>query len=154
MRIFFDLDGTLANFEGSGGLANMWKKGFFQNLEAYPNGLEMAENLQKKGNEVFVLSACINSKYCKSEKMEWIAKNLPFIPKENIYLIPTGESKAEYIESLYGKIDKNYVLFDDYKVNLLEWKKLGGTAIKCGSQYKVRPYQQVIKWTDVLWNVR
>ena len=153
MKIFFDLDGTLADFEGSGGITSMWKKGFFQNLEAYPKGLEIAKSLQKNGLDVYILSACIKGKYCKSEKMEWIEKNLPFIPKQNIYLIPYGTSKAEYIESLYGKIDKNYVLFDDYKVNLLQWKEAGGNAIKCGKQYKMRPYPQIIKWNTVSDNI-
>ena len=147
MKIFFDLDGTLADFEGSGGIDNMWKKGFFQNLEAYPNGREIAKIFHNDGKEVYILSLCINTKYCKDEKMEWIGKNLPFIPKSNIYLLPTGTSKAEYIQSIYGKLSKNFILFDDYKVNLQEWENLGGTSIKCGKQYKPdRPYQQVVKW--------
>lgn len=153
-KIFFDLDGTLADFEGSGGISKMWKKGFFQNLVPYPNGLEIVKSLYDAGHEIFVLSACINSKYCKAEKMEWIGKYLPFVKNENIHLIPTGSSKAEYAESLYGKLDKNCILFDDYKTNLYEWRNAGGSAIKCGKQYKDRPYPQVIKWNMALWEVR
>lgn len=151
MKIFFDLDGTLADFEGSGGINSMWKKGFFQNLEAYPNGREVAKRFMDNGNEVFILSLCINTKYCKSEKEEWISKNLPFIPKENIFLLPTGTSKAEYVKSIYGNLDKDFILYDDYKGNLVEWKNKGGTAIKCAKQYKpTRSYDQMILWNIVI----
>ena len=146
-KIFIDLDGTLADFEGSGGISNMWNKGFFQNLESYPRGLEVVKSLQSSGNDVYILSACIEGKYCKSEKIEWIQKKLPFIPKENIYLIPYGISKAMYVQEIYGKLNENFILFDDYSINLAQWAISGGTSIKCGKQYKSsRKYQQMVQW--------
>lgn len=153
MKIFFDLDGTLADFDNAGGISKMYQKGFFYNLKPYRNGLEIVANLQRGGNDVYILSACIDSPYCKKEKIKWIKKYLPFIKKQNIYLIPVGMSKAGFVKKMFGKIDKNFILFDDYKVNLYEWKKENGIAVKCGKQYKVRPYPQVIEWNKKMLDI-
>lgn len=149
-KIFIDLDNTIVDFN-KGGMKNMFRKGFFQNLEAYPKAIALVQLLSEY-NEIFILSKCIASTYCKIEKMQWIEANLPFIDKQNIYLIPSEESKASYIEAIYGKLDKSYILIDDYKVNLLEWEQAGGRAIKAGKQYKPeRPFLQVVQCEIGLW---
>ena len=149
-KIFIDLDNTLVDFN-KGGMKNMFRKGFFQNLEAYPKAIALVQLLAEY-NEIYILSKCIATTYCKIEKMQWISENLPFIPKENIHLIPSEESKASYIENIYGTLNKDYILIDDYKVNLSEWELAGGRVVKAGKQYKPeRPFLQMIQCEVGLW---
>lgn len=149
-KIFFDLDGTLADFEGSGGVDKMRQEGFFRNLKPYPRGLEIVKALYDAGYDIHILSTCIMTSYCKPEKKAWVNQYLPFIKDSNIILISGEETKAYEAGLIYGKLNKDFILFDDYKVNLLEWIRAGGTAIKCGGTYKRRPYPQVIKWSKRL----
>jgi 5'(3')-deoxyribonucleotidase len=149
-KIFIDMDNTIVDFN-KGGIANMFRKGFFQNLEAFPKAIALVQLLAEY-NEIYILSKCIATTYCKVEKMKWIEANLPFIPKNNIHLIPSEVSKASYIENIYGTLNKNYILIDDYKVNLSEWEQAGGLAIKAGKQYKPeRKFLQIVQCELGLW---
>jgi len=150
MKLVFDIDGTLADFDGAGGVERMQEKGFFKNLKPYPRVVSTIKRLSRN-NDVYILSACIDSEYCEKEKMEWIDKYMPFIPKQNILLIEYGSVKAKEFEKAYNKrIDKNDVLFDDYKVNLIEWIRAGGSAVKCGKSFKPnRQYPQLVKFANI-----
>ncbi len=152
VNLIFDMDGTLADFNNGGGIDNMWKKGFFRNLKPYDNGIKTVKSLQDHGFDIFILSTCIRGKYCKQEKMEWIAEHLPFIPKENILLINTGEVKVDEWEKFAGRDVAEYdLLFDDYKENLLAWQEKGGTSVKCGQVFKpARTYRyQLIRFDGI-----
>lgn len=147
MRLFFDMDNTLADFDGNGGLDRMHEKGFFRNLKPYANVVDTMKALYTANLPIFILSACIDTEYCRTEKIEWLAEYLPFIPKENIILVNVGESKAKAIG---GTLTTTDVLFDDYKVNLNTWVESGGTAVKCGKVYKKdRNYKQVIEFVGI-----
>lgn len=149
LNLIFDLDGTLADFNNGGGIEKMNEKGFFRNLQPYEKGLQTVRNLWNEGNEIFVLSTCLINENCKREKMEWIAEHLPFIPKENILLINTGQVKAEEWKKFVNRDLESYdVLFDDYKENLNEWNRAGGSAVKCGQVFKpTRKYKyQLIRF--------
>ena len=139
MKLFFDMDGTLADFANGGGLEKMEQKGFFLNLKPYANARKYVRNMSKF-HEVYILSACIDTDYCMVEKIMWLRKFFKFIPYENIILVPYGTNKAETVIKRFGEITTNDLLFDDYKVNLQQWREKGGTPIKCGKTYK--PYRQ------------
>ena len=147
-NIVLDMDGTLADFNGGGGLDKMHNKGFFQNLTPYPRAQRQVKKWQDLGHEIYILSACIDSDYCIAEKLIWINKHYPFIKKQNILLVPVGTNKAEYFENFKGsRLNSRDLLFDDYKINLQDWNLYGGTAVKCGKTFKkYRKFVQVIKW--------
>ena len=151
MRLIFDMDNTLADFDGSGGIDKMEECGFFRNLQPYANVQEVIGSLVKAGFQIYILSACIDTPYCTQEKQEWLNQYLPMIPKSNIILVPYGTNKAEAFMTLTGKeLTQTDVLFDDYKVNLLAWLEKGGTAVKCGKVYKKeRQYPQVIQFLGI-----
>ena len=68
MRIFVDMDGTIARFyEAEDCLERMCETGFFANLRPYEKMIKMLEKLNEKGYEIFILSACVGTQ-CKIEK--------------------------------------------------------------------------------------
>jgi 5'(3')-deoxyribonucleotidase len=151
MKLIFDMDNTLADFDGSGGIDFMENEGFFRNLDPYENVVSTMEILFAGRFDIYILSACIDTPYCMQEKKQWLAKYLPFISDQKIILIPYGTNKAEAFQRLTGnEITDKDILFDDYKVNLLAWIEAGGTAVKCGKVYKKdRKYRQVIEFTGI-----
>ena len=129
IKLFIDLDGTVAKFNVRNALERFDKEiGFFANLGAY-KGIEAINKMALLKN-VYVISASPNAQ-ADIDKMIWLNKYLPNIPKENITLCRLGENKAKIIENKYNLIiDSNCYLLDDYSKNLFEWVANGGTGIK------------------------
>lgn len=129
IKLFVDLDGTVARFNVRNALERFDKeKGFFSKLLAY-KGIEVLNELATKGN-VFVISASPNEQ-ADNDKMIWLERYLPNVPKANITLCRLGQNKAQIIEEKYSmKINNNCLLLDDYTKNLNEWESFGGKGIK------------------------
>ena len=129
IKIFLDLDGTLARFNVRNALERFDKeKGFFSKLLAY-KGIEIVNELAKT-NQLFIISASPNEQ-ADIDKMIWLEKYLPNIKKENVTICRLGENKAKVIENKYNiTIDKTCFLLDDYTKNLVEWENVGGIGIK------------------------
>ena len=127
-KIFLDLDGTLAKFNVKNALNRFeTEKGFFAKLGAY-KGIEIINEMAKAGN-VYIISASPNIQ-ADIDKMTWIEKYLPNIPKNHIVICRCGECKALVLRRLGLVIDKNCYLLDDYTKNLTEWESVGGVGIK------------------------
>ena len=141
--LFYDLDNTLALFSIKGqegeALERMFEEGFFRNLPILNNAMEALAGLMWEGHDVHILSACINSPFCKAEKLEWIAQFLPFIEPHNIHLCDVGQNKAEMIGDVVGTI-----LVDDYHKNLEQWTEAGGIAVKKRFSEK-KGYERVVR---------
>lgn len=129
IKLFIDLDGTVAKFNVRNALERFDKeKGFFAKLGAYV-GIEVVNELAKNNN-IYVISASPNEQADK-DKMIWLEKYLPNISKDNITFCRLGQNKAKIIEDKYSiKIDNNCLLLDDYTKNLNEWESFGGKGIK------------------------
>ena len=129
IKLFVDLDGTVARFNVRNALERFDKeKGFFSKLLAY-KGIEIINELAMKGN-VFIISASPNEQ-ADNDKMIWLKKYLPNISQENITLCRLGQCKANIIQEKYKiTINKNCLLLDDYTKNLNEWESFGGKGIK------------------------
>ena len=131
--IFYDMDNTLALFSIKGSedeaLEEMFEKGFFRNLPVLENAVIALKALQMMGFDVRILSACVDSPYCKAEKIEWLEEHFPFVPKEKIHLMEVGQNKAEIIQNQGLAVYGNY-LVDDYSKNLHQWADYGGIPVK------------------------
>ena len=129
IKLFIDLDGTVARFNVRNALKRFDnEKGFFAKLLAY-KGIEVVNELAKNGN-VFVISASPNEQ-ADNDKMLWLSEHLPNISQENITLCRLGQCKANIIQEKYKMtIDKQCLLLDDYTKNLEEWERFGGTGVK------------------------
>lgn len=137
ITIYYDIDNTLALFSIHGkeeeALKNMHLKGFYESLPLLDDGVKVIPVLQSIGFKVKIISACIDSTYCKPEKMIWIKRNLPTMKEEDIILCMTGEDKTQFVEDINRSI-----LIDDYGHNLLKWARKGGYAIKKSYSMKRR----------------
>ncbi len=128
IRIFVDMDGTLARFHDENlYLERMFEKGFFRDLKPFENAVSAIKELVKDNtSEIFILSATVNS--CSlEEKQEWLDRYLPEIDKEHRIFTSLNVPKSEAIG--HRLTDKD-ILVDDYNKNLLEWQKAGGTSVK------------------------
>ena len=130
MRIFVDMDGTLAKWNNVE-FEQLFEKGYYRNLEPNEYLLNNVNNLIRQGEDIYILSAYLTeSDYAKTEKQEWVKQYLPELPEEKQIFVPYGTNKAEYLKEHYSPITNEDYLIDDYTKNLLEWKEYGGTGVK------------------------
>ena len=164
-RLFFDMDDTLVKFGDTKAdvhiLDRMYEKGFFENLEPLPLLHEVNKVASLFPENIFILSACLNSEYCKPEKILWLKKYLPAAMKENVIFTTTRRKKSSYVaERFYGnrrrKLSRYDILIDDYGKNISEWEAAGGTAIKFKNDFNMttgKTYKYVIRDFSELLNV-
>ena len=142
IRIFVDMDGTLARFHDENlYLERMFEKGFFRDLKPFENAVAAIEKLANDSTaEIYILSATLNS--CSlDEKNQWLDKYLPNVDNEHRILMESSAGfKSLCVPGNYMykddngkyhiKISENDILIDDYNKNLEGWERDGGTAIK------------------------
>lgn len=132
IKLFLDLDGTLAKFNSKKNALQRFdnEKGFFATLKPYKY-IETINELANSGLvEVYVISATPNEQADK-DKLIWIKRYLNQINEKNICFCRLNENKAKVIkDKLNITIDKECYLLDDYTKNLIEWKNLNGIGIK------------------------
>ncbi|MCI5668708.1 MAG: 5'-nucleotidase [Oscillospiraceae bacterium] len=133
MRIFVDMDGTLARFHDEVGyLERMYEKGFFSGLKPFQQAVQAIKELACDSNdyEIFILSATVDGEppYCCDEKNQWLDRYCPEIDQAHRLFTRIGVPKSEYIP---GGIQSDDILWDDYNKNLEEWDSDGGIAVKC-----------------------
>jgi hypothetical protein len=123
VRVFFDMDGTLAEWREAANEEELWEKGYFSSLRPQPNVVEGARLLIKADIcDVYILSAYLKNSFALKEKDFWVEKYLPEIPKSNRIFVPYGENKFEYAKATLGGIATTDILIDDYNKNLESWE--------------------------------
>lgn len=71
IRIFVDMDGTIARFHDENlYLERMFEKGFFRDLKPFSNAVDAIKRIidNHPNVDVYVLSATITTPYCLEEK--------------------------------------------------------------------------------------
>ncbi len=126
INLFVDMDGTLAKFYYKKNcLEKMYEQGYFENLPLYAIAKKI-DRLAKEDTcvQIFVLSACIKSDYCESEKIAWLLKCMPNINPKNFIFTKVGESKVKKVLETVDNVDNTInLLLDDYTKNLEDWEK-------------------------------
>lgn len=120
--VYIDIDGTAAYWHTDGkGLSYPEqildpKYHYYRDLEPHEYIIDLAKELQDRGLDVCILSATDREVF--ADRWEWIEENMPFIPKENIFMCPIGADKSKFCKN-NAEIS---ILIDDYEKNLDEWK--------------------------------
>lgn len=148
ITIYFDIDNTLGIFSYYGNDALALKKsqmkGFFRNIQCFEEAPYVIETLQNMGFNIKIITSCINTPYCKAEKLEWIKYYFPTIKETDIILIDNGQNKANYIEN-----PEKSIIVDDFYANLMNCIDNGILAIKKTFSGKKRPIPQVENLTEI-----
>ena len=152
MRIYLDMDNTLADFSLTLpepiALEKMYEVGYFRNLRPITGGHALSVALQALGHEVYILSACIRNSHCQEEKRQWLQVHFPNISAQNWVFTPVGEPKANYVNAAGA------LLVDDYGRNIREWQAAGGEAIKFkAGESSEREYARVLETVKENWGV-
>lgn len=132
--IYFDMDGTIANFYGVENWLDYLKAGDpFPYEVAKPlhnmNALARRLNtLKRKGWTIGIVSwlaknstAEFDAKVTEAKK-RWLKKHLASVAFDEINIVPYGTPKSTV------PAVKNGILFDDEENNLTEWENNGGLA--------------------------
>ena len=124
LKIFVDMDGTIAEWRKSAKFEDLYKKNYFLSLKPHQNLIDALLELNKESNvSIYVLSAyLIDSKYALKEKNKWLDKHFN-IPRTSRLFLPCGENKNIYCEK------NNCLLIDDYNLNLNSWNGLKIKAV-------------------------
>ena len=142
MNWVLDMDDTLAHFNKEKNALERFatEKNFFSNLQPTQLTRYIKTLLQSnilKPEQVYIISASPNTQADK-DKREWLDKHLQEIPKKNILFSRLGENKSDHFIKAYNLKQKdleNYILFDDYTKNLIDWKDKGGKVLKVINEY-------------------
>lgn len=132
MRVFFDMDGTLAKWGTISSEKDLYKQGYFLNRVPEEWLISELRLLHLCGVEEFIVTNYLkNSSYAYEEKVEWIKRHIPEIRKEHCIYVPYGENKAQYVmKSENIQLQYDDILIDDHSPVLFAWERAGGTAIK------------------------
>lgn len=127
MKIFFDMDGTIANLYGVENWLPMLRA---ENPKPYEiakpliNLSRLARHLnrlQRKGIEIGIISWTSKSgsreynEIVEKEKIDWLARHLASVTFDEIHVVDYGTPKSLFAFS------ENDILFDDEEKNRIEW---------------------------------
>ena len=127
-RFFFDADGVLFVFDKEKTFEEICRPGYFVTVKPVFELISAAEELTKRGEDVYILTKVLEDGHSKQDKLLSFRLHLPFIPEENIIFVSYSKEKSSVIPD----ISPTDILIDDFSPNCREWK---GTAVKLYNGY-------------------
>lgn len=122
-RIYFDMDGTLCEWQQGVHIDTVASKGYFSKLPPVQNVVDAFHRMWKDGYDLYILSSVFCDDHSIADKKKWLSQHLPELPEEKMLFCPFGEKK----KTILSDLSQTDVLIDDYSVNLHGWH---GTGIK------------------------
>ena len=110
--IFFDMDGTLAEWESTAHIDEVMAPGYFQHRRPMGNVIQAAKKLMDMGHPIYITSKGISGTTSVEDKNIWLDRHFPQIKKENRFFIPY-ENKDKNAIPLEEGVKPYYVLVDD-----------------------------------------
>ena len=127
-RIFFDMDGVMAEFSLNSTIEEVASKGYFSSRIPIQGTIRAMEWLVKNTKlEVFVLTSVFNDDHSRAEKLAWLRKHAPFLTEDHVIFSVYGkQSKSEAI----GELFPTDILVDDHTPNLKGNRGWHGVGVK------------------------
>lgn len=140
MKIFFDMDGTLSEFQTGVG-PDVWSApGYATTLKPSGNMVEAVKKMLDMKCfcdmplEIYILSAVVSMDFAVKDKITWLRAQGLDIPEENMVFVPYGQSKKAFLENylLTNMINVNEtdLFIDDFTKNLEEFEESFITPVK------------------------
>lgn len=133
-HIFLDMDGTIACYSkgklDSDGNTDFVNSKIFINARPVRNVIDFVRK-NFDNNEVYIITACANS-VAWEEKLKWLEKYFPEIPRENIYFVGNKDYKHVFLKHLaIGKKWKlnEITIIDDMHETLKKCTNIGINAV-------------------------
>lgn len=132
--LYFDMDGTLADFYGVPNWLDCLMNGDSFPYEVAKPLLNFSalarklHTLQREGWTIGIISWLAKNNTSDFDtrvtiaKENWLKKHLPSVTFDEIHIVPYGTPKSSICKI------KNGILFDDETHNLIEWQRSGGVA--------------------------
>lgn len=134
--VFFDMDGTLAKWNPSATLSDLYREGYFLNRKPEEKLCAVANELAVMDDgwplSCYILTSVLqDAPHAKKEKIAWLQKYVPAMPLNRILTVPYGVQKAHFVEDLFHRdLSITDILVDDHSPNLIAWQQAGGDPIK------------------------
>lgn len=120
---YFDIDGVLANFHKTKfEYKNVISRKWIANLDPFMDNINLVRHLIACGENVYIVSKAA-SENAKLGKYDWLAKYIPELMIDNIFVIVGNGKKTDYIKTEVA------ILIDDDIKNCRQWTKAGYQAI-------------------------
>lgn len=132
MRIFFDLDGTIAKWEPPNSPELLYKQGFYACMQTYKKVEKAFREFHRRQYDLFVLTCYPSDNIMAvAEKTTWLRTRLSFNPGDGrcIFTDHTKGFKG-LIEQIPDSISNSDFLIDDDIKHLEMFKKAGGNSIR------------------------
>lgn len=125
LPIFFDMDGTLAEWETTAHIDEVIAPGYFQNRRPMWSMIQAAKRLMEMGHPVYITSKVISGTTAVEDKNIWLDRHFPQMKMENRFFIPNENGDKNAIP-LPGGVKPYYLLVDDSThYGLSGWKGVG-----------------------------
>lgn len=133
MRIWFDMDGTIADlYAVEDWLPKLRAYDPSPYAEAAPllrlcSFARVLNRLSREGVRIGIVSWLSKDpdpaygEAVTAAKMTWLKKHLPSVKWDEIVIVPYGTPKSEAVN-----LQSHDVLFDDEENNIIEWEEAGG----------------------------